>query len=176
MLLTQAENQGLSGLSTQLCSGKICGDQWLLELARPGTEKLSERTLWRWLPASAALLLRAWVLHGPYTLTPVSAERTHSHVANVSAASGSTWPPCQCVRPLLIRKSCSFCRHVHCLSWHHSLAKALQKMEMNGGMYPLCCQNDILVSHCSFADFFLEWLQMLKNNEMLSLGRQNGRQ
>lgn len=110
------------------------------------------------------------------TLTPVSAERTHSHVANVPAASGSTWPPCQCVRPLLIRKSCSFCRHVHCLSWHHSLAKALQKMETNGGMYPLCCQNDILVSHCSFADFFLEWLQMLKNNEMLSLGRQNGRQ
>lgn len=43
VLLTQTENQGHSGLSTQLWSGKICGDQWLLELARPDTKKSVKR-------------------------------------------------------------------------------------------------------------------------------------
>lgn len=57
-LLTQAENQGHSGLSTQLWSGMVCGEQWLLELASSDTEEVLEKTLWRWFPASTALLLQ----------------------------------------------------------------------------------------------------------------------
>lgn len=43
-------------------------------------------------------------------------------------------------------------------------------MEMHGGMYPLCCQNDILVPHQTFADFFFfSGVVADDDKEMLSL-------
>lgn len=108
VLLTQAENQGHPGLSTLLWSDKICGDEQLFEVARPDSKKVLEKTLWRWLPASTALLLQGCGCSLDLTPSHLHQQKGQpSQVASVPAASGSIWALSPCVWPLATRKLCS---------------------------------------------------------------------
>lgn len=99
MLLTQAENQGHTGLSIQLWSGKICGKQWILGLVSPASEKVWDKTLWRWEPAPPPTNT-SLVLQGcgcSVDPTPALLRQQKGQLAtrpDVSAASGSTWTLC----------------------------------------------------------------------------------
>lgn len=107
MPLTQAENQGHTGLSTQLWSGKLCGKQWILGLSRPASEKVWDKTLWRREPGP---------LPAPHFLqgcgcsmdpTPPLLHQQKGQLAtrpDVPAPSGSTWTLSPCVWPLVVRK------------------------------------------------------------------------